>query len=454
MILPPFQEQGKLSEEERELDELLSQCVRCASCLPTCPTFLETLDEGHSPRGRISLVRALNEGEGDTSKSLNSFLYGCLECRACETACPNNVIFHRIIEHGKESLSRTDLIPKTGKFFKWLFLKHIFKDGKKLNRFMAFLRFYKKSGLQALIRFTRLLKIMPWHLGDLEKLMPEKLGKHSPVKRKRDYTLIPAGDVRGTASFFTGCIADHWLQPANLATIRLLLRAGYAVTVPAEQECCGALHVHLGELEQGMELALKNISTFAHERTGSGPIVVNAAGCGAALKEYGHLLRRQDSEEDAKAFSKRITDLSVLLASILDDLPVPNALHRKVTYDDPCHMIHGQGVSAEPRRLIRFVPGLEFVELVEASWCCGSAGVYNLTNYEMSMEVLERKLKHVTTTGADILLTANPGCLLQLQAGVKKAKLDMEVLHLAEFLDRQYPEDPALSPEGDPPPWK
>lgn len=453
MILPPLFERENQSDEEKEFYRNLSQCVRCAICLPTCPTYQETLNEGHSPRGRVSLIRALYEDQSEATKSLNTFLYGCLECRACETACPNDVVFHRVIEYGKEQLNKGKVTPRSGTFFKWLFLRRIFRNSKSLDRLMAFLRFYSRSGLRAITRFTRILRLFPWNLAGLEQLMPAGLGPHRPVRRKNSYALIPAGEVRGKVSFFTGCIADHWLQGANLATVRLLLRAGYRVEVPADQQCCGALHVHLGETQQGMALAMENLEAF-DDGGADNPVVVNAAGCGAALKEYPHLFTHDGNASRARSFSARVRDLTELLAGVADELPDPQPLAARVTFDDPCHLMHAQGIVTEPRTLIRRIPGIELVELEEASWCCGSAGVYNIVNYRMSMNLLERKMRHVEKTGADILVTANPGCYLQLKLGVRKFGLGMEVLHIAELLDRQYPGDPELAPESDPPPWK
>jgi glycolate oxidase iron-sulfur subunit len=453
MILPPLREQGELSVEEREFYHTLSQCVRCAACLPTCPTFQETLDEGHSPRGRISLVRALHEGDGTASNGLNTFLYGCLECRACETSCPNNVIFHEIIEYGKESLNRAKRIPTSGKFFKWLFLGKIFRSARAFDMFMAFLRFYMKSGLRAIVRFSRILRLMPWHVADLEKLTPTTPGKHRPARRKNDYILIPAGGTNGTVQFFTGCIADHWLQKAQHATIRMLLRAGYSVFIPGDQQCCGALHIHLGEKDAGATLARANIAAFSKERFSDTPIISNAAGCGAMLKEYGDILRREPDIHAGETFAARTRDFSEFLADNLNLLPKPEAMRATVTFDDPCHLLHGQGICNAPRQLIRFVPGVEFRELEESSWCCGSAGVYNIVNFGMSMKLLDRKLQHIRASGCEKLITANPGCYLQLSYGIQRAGLDIEVLHVAEYLDGQYPDDPPLSDDSDTPPW-
>ncbi|HUX06961.1 MAG TPA: heterodisulfide reductase-related iron-sulfur binding cluster [Acidobacteriota bacterium] len=439
MLLPPLKRPpDDASEIELVLYEKITQCVRCGVCLHTCPTYRELIEEASSPRGRIALIRALFEGEGEISPELHRFLYGCLECRACETACPNNVVFHNIIEWGKERLSEKELIPRSGRFFRKLFLRRFFRRAKSLDRLMAFLRFYRWSGLRALVRLTRFLKLLPWHLYDLEDLMPRRLGHHRPVRNKKTYTLRPEGEVRGHILFFTGCIADHWLQGANQATVDLLLKAGFEVTVPAAQQCCGALHVHLGETGIGHELARENIDAFVEADPGGGALIVsNAAGCGAVLKTYGEMLKREpEYAERAASFSARVRDISELLASLDGALLPLRRLEKRVTWDDPCHLIHGQQIKDQPRQLIRRIPGVEFVELPECDWCCGSAGVYNLTNYQMSMSLLERKLENLKQTGAEILITSNPGCLLQLRAGIRHAKLEIEVLHIAELLDR------------------
>jgi glycolate oxidase iron-sulfur subunit len=428
--------ESKISEE---FYRKITQCVRCGICLATCPTYRELIEEADSPRGRISLIRALYEGEGETSPVLHRFLYCCLECRACETACPNNVIFHEVMDWGRRRLSEARLLPLSGRFFKALFLRRVFRRARSLDRLMALLRFYHKSGLRALVRFTRILRLFPWRLADLEDLMPRRLGKHRPVRKKKTYTIQLQDKVRGRVFFFSGCVADHWLQEINAATVRLLLRAGFAVTVPAGQQCCGALHAHLGEPEAAEELARENIECFAGKRKEL--IVTNSAGCGAVLKEYGDMLAYDTAwAKRAAAFSARVRDISELLASLDGALPTLRPLRKRLTYDDPCHLIHGQGICRQPRELIKSIPGVEFVELPESDWCCGSAGVYNLINYEMSMALLERKLKHLEKTGAEVLVTANPGCLLQLRAGVRKAKLDVNVLHIAELLDRQCDE--------------
>jgi glycolate oxidase iron-sulfur subunit len=454
IVLPPLIPAAEVSREKQLLLETLSQCVRCGSCLPTCPTYREQLHEGHSPRGRISLVRAMVEEGDNPSFNLNAFLYGCLECRACETACPNNVVFHQIIEHGKESLNES--LPQNGssRFFKWLFLKHIFRNSKKLDRFMAFVRFYQKSGLRWLTGKLHLLKVFPWNLYELEKLMPPKAGKHKPARKKNSYTLTPAGEPKGKVMFFSGCIADHWLQEANQATLRLLLRAGYQVVVPSGQQCCGALHVHLGEKKPGHGLARENLKAFGeNEHDRQLPIIVNAAGCGASLKEYKELFQGEDDLPEAQAFSARIMDLSQFLVENNCFQGEFRRLEKRITYDDPCHLIHGQGISSQPRKLMQSIPGVEYTELEEASWCCGSAGVYNITNYEMSMELLQNKLEKVAKTGADLLITANPGCFLQLASGVREKGMKMKVKHIAQLLDSCFDSAPELAAESDPAPW-
>ena len=260
------------------------------------------------------------------------------------------------------------------------------------------------------------------------------------MRKKKTYTLEPEGEARGRVLFFTGCIADHWLQGANHATVRLLLKAGFAVTVPAAQQCCGALHVHLGETDGGRALARENVEAFeAADPDGDALIVSNAAGCGAVLKGYAELLAHDhDYAERAQRFSSRVRDISELLASLDGALPPLKPLGMRVTWDDPCHLVHGQGVAAQPRDLIRRIPGVEFVELPEADWCCGSAGVYNIINYEMAMALLDRKLAQPEEDRCRDPRLRQP----RLSAAIARRspaeqKLDIEVLHIAELLERQ-----------------
>jgi glycolate oxidase iron-sulfur subunit len=447
MLLPPIKDLSQQTESQSELERLLTQCVRCGTCLPTCPTYQLTKKESNSPRGRISLVRALHDAENKATKNLSEILQDCLECRACESACPNSVIYSQILEEGREAFDRDQQLPASGKFFKWLFLDHLFRSTEKLRLLMGFIRFYHKSGMRWLVGKLQILKLFPWNLHSLEKMVPENLGQHRPVKRSSDYRLIPAGKVEGKVSFFTGCIADHWMQAAHHASIKLLLRAGYTVEIPSQQECCGALHVHLGSRNSSSELASENIAAFSGSDQ---PIILNAAGCGAHLKEY---KSTHKSIPDAIAFSERIADLSEFLMAAAEKLPEPVKREIKVTYDDPCHLIHAQGISQAPRDLLKRIPGVEVIELKESSWCCGSAGVYNIVRHDTSMELMQRKAKHIAATGADILLTANPGCLFQLRLAVKEAGLEMQVMHLAEFLDSCYQGEPELAKASDLPPW-
>lgn len=450
MILPPVKNPGKLSPGRARLERDLTQCVRCAACLPYCPTFQLTLDEGHSPRGRISLVRAMHEGLAEESAGMQSYLGACLECRACETACPNNVEFHKVIDHGRERLAGKVKEGWAARFFKWLFLKKIFSSTRAFDRFMSFLRFYQKSGLQWVMRKTRVLHLLPWNLGKLEKMFPAGLGRHRPARKKEECLLIPRGKIRGSLNLFTGCINDHWLQNSTHSVIKTLLRLGYQVRIPPTQECCGALHAHLGDRQGAMELARKNMTAFS---ANDDPVLLHAAGCGAMLKDYKHLFEFETEEEQAGGFVKRIIDFNQLVAAHLDELIFDRQFAYRVSYDDPCHLVHAQGISSEPRQILKALPGLKYVELKEADWCCGSAGVYNVVHYKWSMEFLQRKLKHVAAGGAEVLVTSNPGCYLQLKVGAEGLERPVRVLHIAEVVESCFEGEPPLAPESSNPPW-
>jgi len=312
MILPPLTETRDLTPEQQKLEQDLSQCVRCAVCLPTCPTYQLTLDEGHSPRGRISLVRAMHEGMAEPSKGMHDFLDACLQCRACETACPNNVEFHKVIAYGKDQIHGDKYRGFWGRRFKNFFLNNVFASNRKFDRFMSLIRLYQKSGLQWLMRKTHALHLLPWKLGKLERMLPEGPGKHRPLRKKQEQLLIPSGEIRGSVNFFSGCIADHWLQASAHAAVRTLLRLGFQVRIPAHQHCCGALHEHLGDTGGATQLSEKNMAAFAGN---SDPIVLHAAGCGAMLKEYPELLKSRPDPQVPRAFSARIIDFSQLLAN-------------------------------------------------------------------------------------------------------------------------------------------
>jgi glycolate oxidase iron-sulfur subunit len=418
---------------ELEYDDLL-KCVHCGLCLPSCPTYAELGQEPDSPRGRIYLIKALADGRVGLADSVAEHLSLCLGCRACESACPSGVPYGHLIEAGRAELEAR----RPGSGWRGLVRRVAFAGllprPALLRAVATGLRLYQRSGLQRLVRASGVLRLLPASLAASEALLPTlpAAGRRGPLPEA-----VPArGPRRARVGLLHGCVQDAVFRTHNEATLRCLARQGVEVAVPRAQGCCGALHAHAGEPELARALARTTIAAF--EAAGVETVVVNAAGCGAHMKAYGHLLRGDPAWAGrAAAFARRVVDATEFLARTplvgpLGPLPL------RATYHDPCHLAHGQQVRAEPRALLRAVPGLELVELAEAEMCCGSAGIYNLTEPEMARRLLERKLGHVEATGATAVVTANPGCILQLAAGLAARRKDVEVLHVVEVLDRAY----------------
>ena len=434
-VAPPTPAAGRAPGVLAELEYgLLLQCVHCGLCLPSCPTYAELGQEPDSPRGRIYLIKALADGRIGLSDATTEHLSLCLGCRACESACPSGVQYGHLIEAGRAELEA----KRPGSPFRRLVRRTAFdtllpRPGL-LRAVAGALRFYQRSGLQGLVRGSGVLRLFPATLRASEALLPPL---PPPGRGGALPEVIPAqGTQRGRVGLLQGCVQDAVFRPHNEATIRCLTRQGYEVRVPPTQGCCGALHAHAGEPERARTLARAAITAF--EAADVEAVVVNAAGCGAHMKAYGHLLRHDPAwAARAAAFARKVVDVTELLARAPLATPL-GPLPMKATYHDPCHLAHGQQVRSAPRTLLRSVPGLELVELAESEMCCGSAGTYNLTEPAMAQRLLERKITHVEATGATTVVTANPGCILQLAAGLRSRGRDAEVLHVVEVLDRAY----------------
>jgi glycolate oxidase iron-sulfur subunit len=414
---------------EDSVHEEIIKCVGCGLCLPYCPTYREVGTEMASPRGRIALAKEYFDGKLKITPRFAEHLYLCLECLACETACPSGVKFHRIMEPAREAIEKNLERPFRDRMVREIVFKHVFP------LLAEFLRLYQVSGLQWLVRKTRLLRLISKSLEEMEQMLP-------PVQPKalrdalKEVTPPLAGKKQYRVGFLSGCVMNLVFTSINLATVRVLARNGCEVVTPRFQKCCGALHLHNGEIHTARQMARYNIDIF--EKLQLDAILVNSAGCGSALKEYGELLKDDPSyAPKALAFSQKVRDISEFLVEI-DFIKPQGAIYRKVTYDDPCHLIHGQCIKSQPREILRSIPGLEVVELKESDWCCGSAGIYNITHPELSMRLLDRKIAHVKATGVDLLATANPGCILQLRWGAKRSGLKLDVVHVIELLDQAY----------------
>jgi glycolate oxidase iron-sulfur subunit len=415
-------------------EDVFNQCVRCGLCLPTCPTYVETLVETSGPRGRIALIRAVAEGQLDlTSPGFMHQMSECLDCRACEAVCPSGVRYGELLEPARTQIVRATAPTRSpsAAFGRSVLIGTLFSQLWFMRLVASFVRFYQRSGLQALARSSGILRAL--HLDELEALAPRMSSPFFVASGQR----FPAqGTRKATAFLHAGCIMHVAFADWNEASVRVLNRAGIDVVVPADQGCCGAITIHAGEMDRGRELAKRNIVSF--ERSGADVYVINAAGCGSALKEYGQLFHADPAWHDrALAFSAKVRDITEYLdeVGIGPGLGTVNAV---VTYQDPCHLAHAQRITAAPRRLLAQIPGLEIREMEESSLCCGSAGIYNVTQPEMAGRLGRRKVQHVVDVAPDILATANPGCALQIANGLRTTGKHIEVLHVVQLLDRAY----------------
>jgi len=410
------------------------QCVRCGLCLPTCPTYVETLVETSSPRGRIALIKAVDEGRLDlTSPGFMHQMSECLDCRACEAVCPSGVAYGQLLEPARAQVERVhaERRPQGQRLLRGVALGRLFSS-MGLMRFAAtLLRVYQRSGARALVRGSGLLK--RFGLERLEGLAPEVSPRFFVPDGRRSAAI---GERKATVFMHAGCVMSVAFAQVDEATVRMLQRAGCDVVAPSGQGCCGAIAVHSGDLDLGRRLAKRNILAF--ERSGADYYAINAAGCGSSLKEYGHLFVDDPAwHERAVAFSAKVRDATELL----DALGLPPEIGRidaVVAYQDACHLLHAQRISAPPRRLLAKIPGVVLREFGEAAICCGSAGVYNVTQPDMSDRLKKRKVEHVLAVQPDIIATANPGCALQLASGLRDAGRSVPVKHVVELLDEAY----------------
>jgi glycolate oxidase iron-sulfur subunit len=385
------------------------------------------MTETSGPRGRISLVKAVGEGRLDLlSPGFVEQMSECLDCRACEAVCPSGVRYGQLVEPARTQIARAQAPALTGrqKTIRRLLLQTLFSRLDVMRRAASLLRFAQRTRLISLARLFGLER--------QANLAPEMPAQFFVAGDRH----VEAPDAKGLAFVHVGCVMQFAFPDVHEATIRMLTRAGLSVTVPSEQGCCGAIAVHAGEMDFGRELAKRNIVAF--ERSGADVYVVDAAGCGSALKEYGELFEHEPEwAERARRFSQRVRDVTEVLDAMR--LPSPTVpLDAAVTYQEPCHLAHAQRVTAAPRRLLARIPGLRLIEMDESAVCCGSAGIYNLTQPEMASRLGQRKLRNLRRTGAAIVATANPGCALQLTSVLREAGVDARVKHVVELLDDAY----------------
>jgi glycolate oxidase iron-sulfur subunit len=414
--------------------EGVNQCVHCGLCLAYCPTFSELGTEMDSPRGRIFMIKSLAEGRMTLTDSVVDHLSLCLDCRACETVCPAGVPYGGLIEAAKAEIERTRPGSAPRRLFRWLNFGVVLSHPAVLRAAAAAMRAYQVSGLQRVVRSSGLARALPGTLSAWERLLP-------PIPAGAERRPLPPriaaeGERRGRVALLEGCVQSVVFGAHNRATARVLAKNGWEVVVPAGRGCCGALHAHGGDHAGAIDLARRTIDAF--EATKADAIVVNTSGCGAHMKGYGALLAGDARyRERAASFARSVRDVSEFLAGTPLRGPL-SPVPMTVAYHDPCHVVHGQKIKAEPRTLLAQIPGLTLVNLAESDWCCGSAGIYNLTQPEMAERLLARKVAHIVESGAEAVVTANPGCILQIQQGLRERGRDVKVLHLVEVLSRAY----------------
>jgi glycolate oxidase iron-sulfur subunit len=420
-----------------------ARCVHCGLCLNHCPTYRLWGREADSPRGRIRQMILVDRGEMALDHTFVTHIDRCLDCRACETACPSGVEYGKLVELARGQIELSYRRPALDRVARRLFYQRLLPYPRRVAALARLLWLYQRLGLDAFARASGLLRLMK--LDRKARLLPRvdtqffssRLGRTFPAE----------GPRRARVALFAGCLAQMTFSGLNDATISVLQANGCEVVVPAGQWCCGALPVHAGFRNTARELARENLELFARENFDA--VITNAAGCGSTLKEYGMLFAQAPAEERerAEAFGRRIRDVTEFLDELGLVAPL-GPLPLRVTYQDSCHLAHGQKVREAPRRLIAAIPGIELEEMEHADQCCGSAGVYNVTQTDASMALLEEKMKRARATGASVIVTANPGCILQLRAGVALAGAGEEVLHVVELLSRASTSAKSKTPQA------
>ena len=411
-------------------DDLITQCMHCGLCLPVCPTYALTGLERSSPRGRIRLMKSVMNGTIPISHTFVDEMNFCLDCQACETACPAGVKYGELVESARV------FIEEDRKSFslKTFILKNIVVKKRVLCFAAATLKFYQKSGMEKAA--LGLLRLFSRGLYNRVKLLPRISNEFALDALPEIMEPTHPAEARGTVAVLTGCVMDVFYADINKDTVDVLLENGWRVVVPQDQVCCGSLNAHNGDGDSPKFLAKKNIEVF--EKSGAEYYVINSAGCGAFMKQYGEVLTDDpDFAERAKRFSSKVKDFSEFLFQTGYKKPSAK-IENATVYHEACHLVHAQKVSAEPRAIVKEMEGDNFCELNEATWCCGSAGIYNVVRYDDASKLLDRKLENIKASGARTIITGNPGCMAQIMSGIKSEKMDAEVVHPATVLNRLY----------------
>ncbi len=407
--------------------EDLSRCVHCGFCLQACPTYLITGMEAESPRGRIQLAKALAEDVIEVTPKVAAHFDLCLQCRACETACPSGVPYGRIMEGARATVQESAARPRSWQL-RTTVMRQLLAAPWRLRVAFGALRLYQRTPIATLAR-----RLLPRRLREMEQMLPRL--PEAPYEAA-EVAAEAQGQQKATVALLNGCVMPLTYPQTHEASVRVLARNGCRVLVPGAQGCCGALHVHNGDLEAARMLARRNIDAFL--ASGVDYIAVDSAGCGSTMKEYGTLFANDRAyAEKASQVAARVRDVTELLVEIGFEAPVGH-VDETVTYQDSCHLVHAQRVRSAPRQVLRSIPGLRLVEMKTPDRCCGSAGIYNLTQTEMSRQLLQNKMDDALATGCDVIATANPGCMLQLELGVRLRDGNQDVVHVVELLDQAY----------------
>ncbi|MGJ7912572.1 (Fe-S)-binding protein [Neobacillus sp. LXY-1] len=415
-------------------DELLN-CMRCGFCLPACPTYkMSGYKESHTPRGRIAMMKAVVDGLIEPDEDFERSLELCLGCLACESVCPSGVKYGQLLEDARDIVAQNKKYSLPVRMVRKTVFDGLFPHPNRMKNMTGLLGFYQRSGLQSIARKIGFLGLIPEHLALMEKVLPE-LPSRSELRNRPEH-LEPVGMKTHRVAFFSGCLMDSLFLKTNDATMKLMQLAGCEIVIPQDQTCCGALHGHYGEKTSSKDLAKRNISAF--EELNVDFIITNAGGCGGFLVDYGHLLKDEPEwVERAKNFSNKIKDISEILVAVDFHKKVKLELPSQIiTYQDSCHLRNVMKTEAAPRTLLRSINGAVYQEMNDAGHCCGSAGIYNIIESEMSMKMLDYKMEQAKQTQAATIVTANPGCLLQMKLGIEKEGLStkMRGVHIVDLL--------------------
>jgi glycolate dehydrogenase iron-sulfur subunit len=409
-------------------DDVLSQCIHCGMCLSVCPTYELTHLERSSPRGRIKLIKAVAKKDMSITETFKYEMNFCLDCQACETACPAGVEYGYMVEASRDLIAQSS--SATSFKLKKFLLNNLLGSKKKLKFAARLLYIYQNYGVQQFLRKIGLFKLLPQKLDELDKMSPRIPNKFSDSVIPE--VIIPKSEIKFKTAVLTGCLMNVMFSKENVDTVEVLRKIGAEIFTPKGQVCCGSLHAHNGEKEFAKKLAKQTIDIFSKRDYDT--LVCNSAGCAAFMKEYRRLLKDDfDYSDKAKVFSNKVQEFTEFIAKNISQIKFVRT-NKNITYHDACHLVHTQKIFSEPRKILEAIPGLLYTELEESTWCCGSAGIYNILQTESSIKILERKMNNIKNSKAKFVITGNPGCISQLRYGAKKFNVNIDVIHPATLL--------------------